>query len=271
MDNKIYICDGKFNTDNSLNYQLLVEIGANYYSYAVVDADAKLKAISYNSVSIFAILDDEPVLKLSFKSTIISLNTQNFTFIPTALYNQNQQLAYTQFLNNAQANTLYSHTLLDGQITALHNYNTDQLNAIKKVFKEAKIIPQYLPFIESTFKQFNAILGVQLFLNVQLNHIELLILHNGELKFYNVFECFNNDEMLYYTMLACKKNDIQPQNVTLRVCGKIGLDTDAYQQLNCIFTDIRLTKTTAIYVNSAEFETVEAHKYFSLLSLIICE
>ncbi len=271
MDIKIYECDGNFNTENSLDYQLLIEIGANYYSYAVVNADGKLKAISYSNVPILSNLDNEVVLNLQFKNTIVSLNTQHFTFIPTLIFNQNQQTLYTQFLGDALNNAICIHNLLNNQITTLNTFNQNQLNAIKQVFPSAKIYPQYLPFIESICKQFKAFLGTQLFLNLQLNTIELLILQDGELQFYNVFDCQNNDEILYYTLLACKNNCIKPQNVTLRVCGKITEDAEAYQQLNAIFYDIRLAKTNTIYVNSAEFQTIESHKFFSLLSLLICE
>ncbi len=267
----MYECDGNFNTENSLQYKLLIEIGGDYYSYAVIDAGGKLKAISYKNVPLLTNLENEDVLKLAYKNTLISLNTTHFTFIPTTIYNQKPPTLFTQFIDNAPIDTVFTHTLLNNQITALNTYNQNQLEAIQNVFPSANICPQYLPFVESTCTQFKAILGTQLFLNLQLNYLELLILHDGKLQFYNVFNCLNNDEMLYYTLLACQKNNIKPQNLTLRVCGKINSETAAYQQLNAIYTDIRIAKTNAIYVNSAEFKNIEPHKFFSLLSLIICE
>lgn len=271
MDTSIYECDGNFDTDNTLDCQLLVEIGANYYSYAVVNAVGKLKAIAYKNIPLLTNLDNEAILKLPFKDILISLTTLHFTFIPTEIFNQNQQTGYTKFLDRDPKNATHTHNLLNNQITALNTFNQNQFNAVVKVFHTAKILPQYLPFIENTFRQFKSILGIQLFLNVQLKSLELLILKEGQLQFYNTFKWLSHDEILYYALLACKKNGIKPQSVTLRVCGKIGLETAVYNQLNAVFSDIRLTKTNVIYVNSAEFKTIEPHKFFSLLSLLICE
>lgn len=270
MDDNLFECVANFNTNNSLEYTLLIEVGANYYSYAIIDDSEKLKAIFYSNETIASSFDNDSLLKLTFKAVKVSLFTQNFSFIPTKFYNQNQQLNYNPFFNNHPIAAIHSHTVLNQQITAVNTFNEKLINLLKENFPLANIYPQYLPFIESTFKQYKAILGTQVFLNVQINNIELLILQDGNLNFYNVFECFNNDEVLYYTLLACKKNQIKPPQVTLRVCGNLTQDMALYQQLSAVFTDIRLTKTNAIYVNTAEFTTIEPNKFFSLLSLIIC-
>jgi hypothetical protein len=269
MGNNIYETDGKLDTTNTLAYQLLIEVGHNYYAYAIVDETNKLKAISFYNTSIHADIDNS-LLQLAYKNTRISLCTSNFVFIPTPLYSKANENKYAQFLKT-DSHIIATNYLLNRTITALHTHPTTQLHKIQALFPLAEIVPQYLPLIHCVNTQLQNKPYPQLVLNLKVQQVEILILQHNKLLFYNVFDNSNHHEILYYTLAACQQNNIIPNNIHVHICGNINTHDSLYTLLKTYFGTIQLINNTTITINTSEFNDTYTHRFFSLLSLSICE
>lgn len=268
MENNLYQTDGKFNTDNSAQSHLYLEVVDNYYAYAIVDAERKLKVISANHNSIFSNIDNS-LLSLNYQSTQISLNTNKFTFIPNAFYQPQNQSSYNAFIP-ANNQTTYSHQLLNNTITALNVFDNLMFEGLKTKFPSANIYPQYLPFIESVVQQFSDVFGAELFINIKATFVEILILNNQNLIYYNTLPYFNGYELLYLITTACQQGNLQSKQTTLHICGNLTAQSETYQILKCSFANVKFFQNNAVYKNYGEFNEVELYRFFSLLSLSVC-
>lgn len=269
MGYKIYATDGKFDTANTLAYQLLIEAGKDYYSYIVVDEVGKLKAISYCEESIFGDIDNS-LLQLTYKKTSISLYTSSFTFIPSQIYSKDDETVYTQFLETKGNTSPYTHTLLNDEITGLHTFATHEFNAIKLLFPLAEIFPQYVSLINCGYKQLGSEISPQLLLNIKLGCVEILILQNNKLLFYNVFDTGNDDEILYYTLAACQQNGLEVKGIKLHICGNVELDSNIYNLLKQYFGKVHFRHHAAVNMDADAFGDIIKHQFYSLLSLSAC-
>lgn len=266
MGNNIYETDGMFDTANSATYRLFVEVGANHHSYAVLDENHNLKAISFKGTSILSNIDDSNLTQ-PYSSTKISLNTSNFTFIPTSLYNSADEANYAQFLNGKESPDLHTHQFLDAEITSLNTFDETELQEIKNLFPLAEIYPQYIPFIEGSKILLKEVLGKQLIINLKANNLEILILEDSKLQFYNFFQCLNDEEILYYLLATCQQNKIDPQEISLNIAGDLTQYSNAYSLLQKAFNNTNLTFIHPIRGLGGQ---VELHQFFSLLSLNQC-
>ena len=266
MGNKIYETDGMFDNAKSTDYQLCIEVGANHYSYTVLDENHNLKAISFTGNSILSNIDDSN-LTLPYANTKISLHTSNFTFIPTSLYNESDKANYAQFLNGDETTNSHTHQFLDAEITSLNTFDETELQEIKNLFPSAKVYPQYIPFIEGSKIHLKDVLGKQLIINLKANNLEILILEDSKLQFYNVFECLNDEEILYYLLATCQQNKIDPQEISLNIAGDLTQYSNAYSLLQKAFNN---TNLTFIHPHRGLGGQLEMHQFFSLLNLGKC-
>ncbi|TAF45363.1 MAG: DUF3822 family protein [Sphingobacteriales bacterium] len=269
MGYKIYASDGNFNTVNTLNYLLFIEVGQDFYSYIIVDEGGKIKAISYCEQSIFGDIDNS-LLQLTYKKTAISLYTSSFTFIPSQIYSKDDETVYAQFLETKGNTNLYTHTLLNDEIRALHTFATDEFNAIKSIFPLAEIFPQYFSLINCGYKQLGSEISPQLLLNIKLGCVEILILQNNKLLFYNVFDTGNDDEILYYTLAACQQNGLEVKGIKLHVCGNVELDSNIYNLLKQYFGKVHFRHHAAVNMDADAFGNIIKHQFYSVLSLSAC-
>ena len=269
MGNKIYETDGMFDNTKSTVYELWIEVGANHYSYAISDENHNLKAISFTDASILTNIDDSN-LTLPYANTKISLHTSNFTFIPTSLYNGADEANYAQFLNGEESSELHTYKFLDAEITSLNTFDETELQEIKNLFPLAEIYPQYIPFIEGSKILLKNVLSKQLIINLKANNLEILILEDSKLQFYNVFECLNDEEILYYLLATCQQNKIDPQEISLNIAGDLTQYSNAYSLLQKAFKDIKFTQNSYFPANTTQFPKVDIHQFFSLLNLGKC-
>ncbi len=269
MENKVYATDGKFDTANTMAYQLLIEVGKGYYSYIIVDEEDKLKAVSYCEESIFGDIDNS-LLQLSYKKTCISLYTSSFTFVPSQVYSKDDENVYAQFLETKGNTSPYTHLLLNDEIRALHTFATHEFNAIKSLFPLAEILPQYVSLINCAHKQLASEIEPQLLLNLKLGCIEVLILQNNKLLFYNVFDTVNDDEIMYFALSACQQSGFLPTDIKLHICGNMELDSSLYILLKQYFGRVKFMHHTKVDMSADGFGDIIKPQFYSLFNLSTC-
>lgn len=270
MENKLYVNDGNFDTSNTMAYQLLVEVGKGFYAYCIVDEEGVINVISYNKGDI-QLANDISLLQLPYKKTCISLPTSSFTFLPSQLYNKDDETKYAQFLETNNHTIINTCVFLNNEVTALYTFNSDELIFIRSLFPSSKIFPPYLPLINCVHKLLANDLSPQLTLNLKSEKLEILIFNNGKLLFYNVFDALNADEVLYYTLNACQQNKLISKEINVNICGDIFKNDAIYMQLAKYFGKISFMLNNNVKVLSTEFEDIVWHQYFSLLNLSTCE
>jgi hypothetical protein len=271
MNDKIHLTVSDFEPANAFSFELAIEFGLNNYNYAIIDGDKKVvKAISSAQTSIFNEIDGS-LLQTHFAKTKISLITQKFTFIPTSLFQKDNLAVYTKYIQPQETETVLVNHLYDGEITAIYAFDKLLIDKIEKHFPAAKLYPQFIPLITAVNYGFSLIKEPQIFANFKSDFLEIIIYNNGKFQFYNLFEFKNDDEILYFLLLATQQNNLHAVNSMLKISGSMSTQGDTYKRLKEHFNRIEIIDQDSLPLTSLGLQTSVMPRFFSLLSLHLCE
>src|SRR5690606_18148204 len=213
--------------------------------------------------SIFSTNDE--LFSFNFSTILIITLTKSFTFIPEVHYNDKLEHTFVSFLQaDMQSEEIFSNFLHKQDIRNIYTLNTTLLEKLNQVFSNAKIFTQINPLYEGCILNENS----EVFLNIKDEHFELLIIKNRELAYYNIFEFKNNDEILYFLLLALQEKELNPSGIS--VSGNVNESADLYSKLKNSFVNIDFNVPQGKLQIGEEFNQVNLHRYFSLLSLHLC-
>lgn len=271
MNEKIHLTVSDFEPANAFNFELDIELGLNHYNYAIIDGDKKaVKAISSDQSNIFNELEGS-LLQTHFAKTKISIITKKYTFIPTALFQKDNLEVYSKYIQPQPNEIVLTNQLLDGEITAVYAFDKLLLDKIEKHFPAAKLYPQFSSLISGVNYGFSLIKEAQVFANFRADFLEIIIYNGGEFQYYNIFEFENDEEILYFLLLATQQNNLHPTNAMLKISGDINTQGDTYKRLKEHFNRIEIIDQDSLPLTSLGIQTSVMPRFFSLLSLHLCE
>ncbi|RRN76847.1 DUF3822 family protein, partial [Pseudoxanthomonas sp. SGD-10] len=108
------------------------------------------------------------------------------------------------------------------------------------------------------------------FANIKDKDIEILIIHEGELLFYNIFEYANDEELQYYLLLIAQQNGIDPNLAQLKVSGEIPIYSLTFERIKTLFPKVDFNVPVGVDFPK-DFANINLHRYFSLLNMYLCE
>lgn len=260
-----------FDATKAKTYELYLEIGSNYFNYAVIDPrNQSVKTISHKSSNIYnGIFDD--LLKSHFAKTKISLTTQKFTFVPTELFHESATENFINYIGATEHEEICTQQLIGTGITIIYALPKLQLDKIGSYFPNAEIYPQISPFLKGINFGFSQISSSQLFINFRDGLAEVMILNNRVFQFYNVFEFQNEDELIYFVLLASQENNIKPASTTLKISGTIDAESGLFNRLVQYFPHTESIDQDSLPLFYQGLEKPALPRFFSLLALHLCE
>lgn len=271
MSNKIQLSVADFEPANTKTYELYLEIGANYYNYAVINPqNQQVKSISYRPSNIHNDVDEE-IFKAHFAKTKISLNTKKFTFIPAELFHESAVENFTKFIDAQESEQVCIKFLEHAKLYILYTLPKILLDKIGSYFPTAEVYPQIAPYYNGVAYAFSQIGFSQLFINFKPGFMEIIIIHQHQFKFYNIFEFQNEDEMLYFLLLSAQENNIKPASTTVKVSGDITFDSTLFTKILKYFPQTEVTDQDSLPLFYQGLEQAVMPRFFSLLALSLCE
>lgn len=271
MTDQIQLTVADFDATKAKTYELYLEIGANYFNYAVVDPrNQAVKTISHKPSNIYnGIYDD--LLKSLFAKTKISLTTQKFTFVPSELFHESAVDNFVKYIGATENEEVCIQELKNAGITIIYALPKLQLDKIGSYFPNAEIFPQISPFYQGIKFGFSQISTSQLFINLRDGLAEIIILNHRQFQFYNIFEFQNEDELIYFALLAAQENNIKPASATLKLSGFIDTESNLFDQLLNYFPHTEVTDQDSLPLFYQGLEKPALPMFFSLLALHLCE
>lgn len=271
MNNKILLTVPDFEPSLAKNYELCIEIGQNDYSYAIINPEDQTVKVLCHKPSIIHNDISGSLLQSHFSKTKISLLTQKFTFIPSAIYHQKDLINYSTYIKASENEDILTKTLDKAGITIIYALPKLQLDKISADFPDAHIFPQISPFYNGVAYGFSQIGFSQLFINFKPGLVEVIIINQHQFHFYNIFEFQNDDELLYFLLLAVKENKVKPASVTVKISGNITTKSSAYERVLAQFPRTEVTDQDSLPLFYQGLNQPVMPRFFSLLSLYLCE
>jgi hypothetical protein len=265
----IIIKSSDFTLEDSNLQQLLLEVDETGYKYAIVQ-DTSVKLLGRQSAHSFSSEND--LFKGNFAQIKVSLTTKSFTFLPEIYFNPTLENKLKAFINfDDQHEKIFESLINKIDIRSVYTFKNTQIKEVETLLKNTSLYPQFLPFYIGATQIAAKTLHPEIFINFKKEHLEVLILKNGELFFYNIFEIKNKEELKYFIMLVLQEKQINAKETSLKISGDIQLESIFFKEIDQLFTDCTLINHIPFIHTDENFKEVSMHQFFSLLSLSLCE
>jgi hypothetical protein len=262
-ENKHHYTSNELNLTQASRYNLLLQIDANGFNYAVI-AGQQLLAWGEN-YSLDELRDPKQlrdILTANYRQVTTGLHSTGFTLLPTSLFDGDHIADVARLLDvhkneKVNAEALDSQNMLIYKVDAIATYAIKDLDNQKTIYAEAG----WLKAIATDYPLSN-----NLYLNIGNDVVSVLNYTNSKLRFYNTFTFKNHEELAYFCALVTTELQINPQDTKLLISGDIN-NTDRYfTYLKDFFGNVELNNIRLLTLPAE----VSSHKILSLSALSLC-
>ncbi|RYG17620.1 MAG: DUF3822 family protein [Chitinophagaceae bacterium] len=272
--NSILLVDPTFTPSNSPNCSLLIRVGIDSFSYAILDKQT-------NAVS--AVFDeqecDDPVnnlrervksdayLGLAFGEVKLAVYTENDVCVPNSFHENDDLKSKTTFFNQASSGNIYE--------TAHNNFGFTSVFAVSKITDE--IIDQSLAGAKrlsphaALLKLAENGADTALMLDFTAGAMYVLYVKQKQVVFQHGYEVADVEEFNYYLLLMMNLLAIQPNDTEVYISGIIHKEDDKYGRLRDYFNRVNFLNYVNPSLNLQVLDDMPSHYYTTLLALDQCE
>lgn len=268
--------DDSFDSKQTESYRLLLHIGAGRLAFSVFypfkNKFILLAQSTFSEDSLGAAMALHPELYLPYKEVKISIGTaQNcFTLVPQPLFTEDSAAHYLHLHYPISRDWEVLHNPIRfSQAMGVYAAPKNWMSDLRKLFPTARFYHQASSFIDGLIFQFRSLSGKNAFINIQDNAMELVILDNGKLLFYNRFQVKTIADSLYYLLFSFEQTKTIADTARLYVYGSYTTEDIALLKKYISHTEVGNTPTTIDF--SKSFDDTARRHYFSLFSLQLCE
>ena len=106
----------------------------------------------------------------------------------------------------------------------------------------------------------------KLYLEIGIDSLQILYFFAGSLRFYNVFEINDEDDIAYFSVLVAQQLNLNPQNTTLVLSGIVDKPDNKFGTLSEFFSKVELNDISLIELPWH----IPPHKILAHASLLLC-
>ncbi len=270
--NSILLVDPEFDPNTAADCQLLIRLGPDSFSYAIIDRNCnQLKAVYDQqecedaAANLEAAIRNDSYLKLPFESVKVAVYTENTIAVPQELLATMEPASFSGYFNTAQTEVLYSHAETSQNFSIVYNFN-------KKIEETLQLLPgsrkfeQTAPLLALATEQ----APESLYLDFTPGSFHLGYLRGGKLVFNRYFEIENAEEFNYYLLLAIQQLEIDTMLTAVYLSGIVHEEDPIYQCIARSFSQVHFKKAEIEHIDCRLLEDMPAHYYSGLLAIALC-
>jgi hypothetical protein len=271
-NNSILLIDPNFEPANSTRLSLLVKIGADTFSYAIVDETEKLVHAVYDEQEcesgyhkLNERLKNDAYLKLNYKNVRVATHTPNVIFVPQELFNENDISIYTKYFEEADSKNVYVQPTLQQAFQTIFSLPIAVEKLIDENWQTNTKLQQNAGLIELASK----VKQDSLIIDFTAGSFQLIYLHQEKIAFMQSYQFDDIEELTYYLLLIINQLNIDTNQTEAKVCGIIHEGDEKWNCLAQYFNQIDLL-VLATDLDTNILDDMPAHYYTSLLALQQC-
>jgi len=273
-----------FSKNNINQYKLSILCGVDSLSYCVYGQTGEVLVLKQfglttplvlNNEAIFSttfneIWDKDPILSYPFPVIHIAFVRPHYTIIPNKLYQSANKASYlTPLKANAAIPELYQVNNLP-TIDAKLIFSLPQ-SAIEffesKYTTGTKYYNSFTSLINGIAKKMRTLSDKQVWLNVHLNVLQIILFDGQTLIFSNQFPFETEKDFIYYTLLVYSQFKLNPEVTPLHISGQLVKESAIYNNLYRYIRNISFTKINNSYQLNTPLTSHPNHFFFDLLSI----
>lgn len=267
--NSILLVDPSFDPVSAKNCTLLINIGLDYISYAIVDNGSKRVNVVFdeqeceNTIKKFADrIKSDAYLTHPFQTVKIAVHTENRINVPNELYDESNLTAQTQFFSGGYTNNVY--------VQPQEKFDFTTIFALPKTLD--LLLSEHFPEAGLTTNMPSAVLNVgnNLTINFSVGSFSLTYTQHEQFIFEQTYEITDVEEFNYYLLLVINQLAIDTRKTHLYLSGIVHEGDERYQCLSKYFPQLSFL-TVNPQLQQEILEDMPAHYYVNLLALYPCE
>lgn len=211
-------------------------------------------------------LETYSLLSQSFSSVLVIYQNELSNLVPKAFFDEAQAADYLKFNSKILTSDFISHDEI--AINESVNVYVPYVNINNLIFdtygvfeyKHAATI-----LIDSILEKHSKANESELYLNINSQHFELIVLKDKKLLLYNSFEFATKEDVIYYLLFTMEQLHLNPETVKLQLMGLIDKDDEMYA---LIYTYVRYVEFySPSYAFEFKPETKPVRKYHNAIIL----
>jgi len=228
--------------DLTSNLKLSIHISLNGLSFSIVDLISD--EISFYKKHVFTkktnpknllkelkrYFKEIPELNDTFSSVKIIHYNNLSTVVPEVVFDKNNALSYLKFNSQILQNDYVAYDqIFNNECVNIYIPYVNVNNFIFKKF-DSFIYNHYSSIILEEVKsnEKNSI-NPSLYLNICLNHLEIIYFEDNKLIFYNTFDYSTKEDVIYYLLFTIDQLKLNPEKTPLIISGSISVDDEYYE------------------------------------------
>ena len=264
-------------------YNLLLSIGQGSAACCVVDLKnqnyAAIEQVNFmnnqsleQSFDLFENYFKESIFaKIKYKAVTAIIASEFFTIVPQALFEASAAESILQFNTNLNFEaTILSNQINSVESTVIQAVPVNLKKGLEKIFGEIKLMHHTEPLIIESMTQFKNSNESTLLAHIQNGHFELMAIANHKMIFFNSFQFVTTEDVAYYTLLVCETLKLNPEEITLKLCGEIEKKSAIYSLLYKYIRNIEFLNSHRTFKYSGGFSPLPSHFFFNLINTAHC-
>jgi hypothetical protein len=233
------------------------------FSFCTKSADGKFSKVSEFKVSHVSKWETEVMrevevdlrLRRSFNAVQVGMVSSFFNLVPNSYLSVNAEsllnFSESEFEHNIllESSTKYDGSFLFGSSQLL-------VNKLMELYKNVQIFHSGTVFLNSIPTTNDATVH----LNLVHHNLEIAIVKNGQILYYNLFETQTGEDILFYTLFAMEQIGMDTNKVELKTYGQLLANTKVFQILK------KYVRKLSVGMKDEEFL-----ENFTLFNLSKCE
>jgi len=270
-----FFIDNSLTKDESISFYICFFIGFGRFQSIVFDKNSqKILALLdvFFSNNLLAIIESFPHLKYLYKEVEVVLQNANVSLIPSAIYSKEKDELYLKLPHFKLGNEkIYSRYMNNTDAVAVFFDDKNLFSLIQQNFANARISHSSVSYSDSMFLNTKNENEEYVFINMFSSNFELLVIKNGNLLIYNVFDCNTPENFVYFLLFTIEQLKLNVENLFLQLSGDIEKNDKYYELISNYIKNISfLNKPSKLFLTSSLNEIPE-HKYSKLYYHLICE
>jgi hypothetical protein len=262
-DQNINYHDDNFDLYQAYSYTLLLQLEATSFSYAIVYKHRLLVLAQDNDLQKLA----DPrqlseLLSATYKKVIVGLPATGLTLVPNSLFREDQIANFARLLDVKDDDKVFAQTLDDQNMIVFKTPGA--LVSAAEAFNLQNAVYTGRGWIKAIEKTSPP--GDNLYLEIDKETVQFLYFSSGNLRFYNIFEFKNEDELAYFTSFVAEELNLKPQQTTLVLSGDVDTDDKNMSRLADFFATVELNNLGVIDLPGQ----IATHKMLALAALTLC-
>ncbi len=240
------ITDPGFDINRTEEYKLSIQVSLDGFSFSVIHAEKKqLLALDVFPVELSSTkflgrrlkewVQKNDILRAKYSNISIIYNSESLTFVPSEIYETNQQETIGKLVFGNQNGTEFiDNPLEDASGNLIFPVSAKLVEELRQLFPDKKLLhPATL--IDNEVNKLNDKKENTLALFFGRSNFTLLLYANSKLKAVNSYSYTNSGDIVYYTIAAVKKLKLVPDKTALFLAGEINIKGEIHDSLKKFF------------------------------------